>query len=114
MINSTLTSLIDYLNDNLSLFANVVIGGTSRKERSIGITLLPSSNTKFYAGRRSKELRFRVMARSPVQLEALSSLEAIADTFEDIDITVNTEPNLVSRDEKGYLYTAIFTTVIDS
>ena len=113
MIFESMTSLIDYISENVDLFANIVIGGTSREDKSIGCNILPSVNQKFYAGRRSKELRFRIMSRSSDQAEALRTLEAIADTLEDIDVDVNTEPNLVSRDEKGYLYTAIFTTVLD-
>lgn len=104
---------IGYVGSSVQLYAPVVIGKLSTNPRSIAFRLMPSApGDRFFSGSRMRGIQFQVLTKSPDQLEAMNTLEAISDALESMDIEVTSEPNYLSSDEQGWTYTAAFRTEI--
>lgn len=103
-----LEGIKNLLENKLSLFASVKFGKLDKSNKSIAIRLMPSSSTSNYQDSRTREIQFQILSKSPSQVEALISLEAIANTLEQEGIEVYTEPHYLDSDEQGYTYSSSY------
>ncbi len=110
--------------------ANVLDVGTNNEPRkSIALRIIPSAPGEQYFEGETIKKNFQILVKSPDGLEAMSSIDAIADelhnlhkrSFHSIDtsyklITMEkyVEPNWVDKTEANeQIYTALFTTELE-
>ncbi|KDB40970.1 hypothetical protein DH31_12000 [Bacillus cereus] len=110
--------------------ANVLDVGTNNAPRkSIALRIIPSAPGEQYFEGETIKKNFQILVKSPDGLEAMSSVEAIADelhnlhrrSFHSVDtsyklITMEkyVEPNWVDKTEANeQIYTALFTTELE-
>ncbi|MBG0964166.1 minor capsid protein [Bacillus sp. SRB1LM] len=110
--------------------ANVLDVGTNNAPRkSIALRIIPSAPGEQYFEGETIKKNFQILVKSPDGLEAMSSVEAIADelhnlhrrSFQSVDtsyklITMEkyVEPNWVDKTEANeQIYTALFTTELE-
>lgn len=107
-----LLNLVNRLQNDLTLYANINLGRLSIDVKSIALRVMPSGNVNYYQGKRSREVMFQILAKSNDQIQAIKALEQIADKLVELDCEVYTEPSYLQQDEQGYTYTASFRTFI--
>lgn len=110
--------------------ANVLDVGTNNELRkSIALRIIPSASGQQYFEGETTRKQFQILVKSPDGLEAMSSIEAIADelhnlhmrSFCSIDDSYNlitmekyVEPNWVDKTEANeQIYTAIFSVELE-
>lgn len=110
--------------------ANVLDVGTKNVPRkSIALRIIPSAPGEQYFEGETIRKQFQILVKSPDGLEAMSSIDAIADelhnlhkrSFHSIDTSYNlitmekyVEPNWVDKTEANeQIYTALFTTELE-
>lgn len=77
------------------------------------IRVMPSSNTRFYDETyKSINLSFQLLVKSNKQSRTARLTEEISEYIESLGADIYTEPNPLSFDEQGYIYTASFNTEI--
>lgn len=110
--------------------ANVLDVGTNNAPRkSIALRIIPSAPGEQYFEGETIKKNFQILVKSPDGLEAMSSVEAIADelhnlhrrSFHSVDTSYKlimmekyVEPNWVDKTEANeQIYTALFTTELE-
>ncbi|UTQ80154.1 minor capsid protein [Bacillus phage vB_BceS_LY4] len=110
--------------------ANVLdVGTNSTPRKSIAIRITPSTPGEQYFEGETTRKQFQILVKSPNGLEAMSSIDAIADelhnlhrrTFHSIDTTYKlimmekyVEPNWVDKTEANeQIYTALFVAELE-
>ncbi|HDR4464465.1 TPA: minor capsid protein [Bacillus cereus] len=110
--------------------ANVLDVGTNNTPRkSIAIRIIPSPPGEQYFEGETIRKQFQILVKSPNGLEAMSSIDAIADelhnlhkrifhsidtSYELITMEKYVEPNWVDKTEANeQIYTALFTTELE-
>jgi len=106
MINLYILELINFLKTELSLYADVKIGQLSTDQESIALRVMPSGNTNYYAGKRTRHLQFQILTKSRNYNTASNTLEQIADKLIEYGCDVYSEPSFLQKDEQGYVCTA--------
>lgn len=105
-ITVKLLELTKILQDELKLFSTINLGKLSTERKSIALRVMPSGNVNYYGGNRSRELLFQVLTKSPNQVEAITTLEEIANKLIENECEVYSEPSFIQQDEQGYIYSA--------
>ncbi|PFN76374.1 minor capsid protein [Bacillus cereus] len=110
--------------------ANVLdVGTNSTPRKSIAIRITPSAPGEQYFEGETIRKQFQILVKSPNGLEAMSSIDAIADelhnlhkrnfysidtSYELITMEKYVEPNWVDKTEANeQIYTALFTTELE-
>ncbi|MEB9507259.1 minor capsid protein [Bacillus anthracis] len=130
-------SVINHLNTVLPsnivyapIKANVLDVGTNNEPRkSIALRIIPAAPGQQYFEGETIRKQFQILVKSPNGLEAMSSIEAIADelhnlhmhSFHSIDDSYNlitlekyVEPNWVDKTEANeQIYTALFSVELE-
>lgn len=94
---------------NAQPFSIIELGALSTERKSIAIRPMPSGGgVSYHKGPRMRDIQFQVLAKSPSQSEVINTLDRIATNLEEFGAEVYSEPNYLSRDEQGYIYTCAF------
>jgi Bacteriophage minor capsid protein len=120
-----LNRLIDTIEANVQLNANIKVGILSQNPKSIAIRLLPNTLRDAYMDKgRAYRISFQILVKDKEELEAIRVINDITEfldslTNEDIQLSDNrykfitcevyTMPNFVEKTEHDeYIYTALF------
>ena len=133
LVESVIEHLTAVLPPNIvyaPIKANVLDVGTNNVPRkSIAMRIIPSTPGEQYFAGETIRKQFQILVKSPNGLEAMSSIDAIADelhnlhrrTFHSIDTTYKlimmgkyVEPNWVDKTEANeQIYTALFVAELE-
>lgn len=87
----------------------VVIGHLPADKDAMALRPMPSGNINYYTGQRSIPFTFQLLNKAEKQENAMKILEIAIDRLILEGCIVYTEPNFLSYDEQGYIYTASLT-----
>lgn len=109
-----------YLSTNTALFATISFRGLTTESKSISITTMPTAGGDRYFDNRSvRPIQFQVMTKSKNQLEAMNTLETIANLLDGgffsvsgyqlINCEVMNWPSWLEETEKNeFIYTSAY------
>lgn len=109
-----------HLSANVSLYAPLSFKGLTKDRKSISITTMPTAGgDRYFDGTSTRPVQFQIMTKSSNQLEAMNTLETIANLLEGgffdvkgyqfISCEVNNWPSWLEETETNeFIYTSAY------
>lgn len=104
-----ITMVVNHLKDTLPLFAPITMNELKPTDKSIAIRIMPvAPGDRYMNGQRARPVLFQVLTKSTSDLEAMNTIESIADELEGFGCPVQSEPSFLQEDGKSKIHTATF------